>query len=165
MNFKDFGFDERLLEGIDAMNYLTATPVQEQVIPLITRIMKIIVISTCIVVAVINLFPKLIFSIYGQDEAFIAVAVPLVRIVTIAMIIMAFGVTWLNAVTGTGNSRITFLIELIVIILYCIYIYLVLEKYFLSITVGWMSEWLYWGTIFIFSFLYMRSGKWKKKVI
>ena len=81
------------------------------------------------------------------------------------MIIMAFGVTWLNAVTGTGNSRITFLIELIVIILYCIYIYLVLEKYFLSITVGWMSEWLYWGTIFIFSFFYMRTGKWKKKVI
>ena len=138
---------------------------KDQVIPLINRIMKISVSSTCIVVVLINLFPKLIFSIYGQDEAFITVAVPLVRIVTIAMIIMAFGVTWLNAVTGTGNSRITFLIELIVIILYCIYIYLVLEKYFLSITVGWMSEWLYWGTIFIFSFFYMRTGKWKKKVI
>ena len=32
MNFTDFGFDERLLEGIDSMGYLTATPVQEQVI-------------------------------------------------------------------------------------------------------------------------------------
>lgn len=35
MNFNEFGFDERLLEGIDAMNYKTATPVQEQVIPII----------------------------------------------------------------------------------------------------------------------------------
>ncbi len=33
MTFRDFGFDERLLEGIDATNYEHATPVQEQVIP------------------------------------------------------------------------------------------------------------------------------------
>lgn len=33
MTFKDFGFDERLLEGIEAMGYEQATPVQEQVIP------------------------------------------------------------------------------------------------------------------------------------
>ena len=32
MNFTEFGFDEKLLEGIDAMGYQTATPVQEQVI-------------------------------------------------------------------------------------------------------------------------------------
>ncbi len=35
MNFTEFGFDPRLLEGIDAMNYTTATPVQEKVIPII----------------------------------------------------------------------------------------------------------------------------------
>ena len=33
MNFIDFGFDDDLLDGIDAMGYETATPVQEQVIP------------------------------------------------------------------------------------------------------------------------------------
>ena len=33
MTFTEFGFDERLLEGIDSMGYQKATPVQEQVIP------------------------------------------------------------------------------------------------------------------------------------
>ena len=33
LTFKDFGLDEGLLEGIDAMGYELATPVQEQVIP------------------------------------------------------------------------------------------------------------------------------------
>lgn len=33
MTFKDFGLDERLLEGIEATGYENATPVQEQVIP------------------------------------------------------------------------------------------------------------------------------------
>jgi len=33
MNFSEFGFDDDLMDGIDAMGYHTATPVQEQVIP------------------------------------------------------------------------------------------------------------------------------------
>ena len=37
MNFKEFGFDERLQEGIESNGYDTATPVQEQVIPLILQ--------------------------------------------------------------------------------------------------------------------------------
>ena len=32
LNFSEFGLDERILEGIDAMGYETATPVQQQVI-------------------------------------------------------------------------------------------------------------------------------------
>lgn len=35
MKFTEFGFDDRLMEGIDASGYENATPVQEQVIPLI----------------------------------------------------------------------------------------------------------------------------------
>ena len=35
MKFTDFGFDQRLMEGIEASNYEDATPVQEQVIPFI----------------------------------------------------------------------------------------------------------------------------------
>jgi superfamily II DNA/RNA helicase len=35
LNFTEFGFDERLLEGIDAAGYDAATPVQQQVIPAI----------------------------------------------------------------------------------------------------------------------------------
>ena len=31
--FSEFGFDDRVMEGIQTMGYETATPVQEQVIP------------------------------------------------------------------------------------------------------------------------------------
>lgn len=33
MKFTEFGFDERLMEGVEASRYETATPIQEQVIP------------------------------------------------------------------------------------------------------------------------------------
>jgi len=37
LKFTEFGFDDRLMEGIDASNYIDATPVQEQVIPLVMQ--------------------------------------------------------------------------------------------------------------------------------
>lgn len=37
MTFKEFNFDNRLLEGIEANGYDTATPIQEKVIPLILK--------------------------------------------------------------------------------------------------------------------------------
>jgi putative MATE family efflux protein len=137
----------------------------EQVRPLIWRVVKISTSMSFIIALLLNLFPGTLLSIYGQEKAFTEVAIPVMRVVTSAMIFMSFSGVWLNAITGTGNSRVTFLIELITIVIYCIYVYLVLEKYNLSITYGWMSEWLYWLSIFSFSYLYMRSGKWKNKVI
>lgn len=35
MKFSEFGFDDYLMDGIDSMGYVTATPVQEQVMPAI----------------------------------------------------------------------------------------------------------------------------------
>jgi hypothetical protein len=44
-------------------------------------------------------------------------------------------------------------------------VYVVLEVLKLPITIGWMSEWLYWIVLFVPSFWYMMSGKWKNKKI
>ncbi|MEI2737448.1 MAG: MATE family efflux transporter [Chitinophagaceae bacterium] len=138
---------------------------KELVQALIFRIVKISTGLAIIIAALINLFPDVLLTVFGQNQAFITTAIPVVRVVTLAMVMMSFSVVWLNAVTGTGNSRVTFLIELITISLYCIYVYVVLEKYNLSITWGWMSEWLYWMSIFSLSYWYIRSGRWKDKVI
>ncbi|MFV0607199.1 MAG: DEAD/DEAH box helicase [Niabella sp.] len=37
MKFTEFGFDERLMEGVEASNYQQATPIQEQAIPQILK--------------------------------------------------------------------------------------------------------------------------------
>jgi putative MATE family efflux protein len=137
----------------------------EKVQPLILKIISITSTASIIICIFLNLFPKTLLSVFGQDESFNEHSIPVIRVVTFAMVLMSFGTVWVNAVTGTGNSRVTFLIELVTITLYSIYIWLVLEKFFLPITYGWMSEWLYWISLFTFSWLYIRSGKWKNKVI
>lgn len=138
---------------------------QDRVWVLINKMIRLSFGSALVIVLLINLFPEWLFSVYGQSGEFVAQAVPVVRVLSVAILIMAFSVVFLNAVTGSGNSRVSLMIEIFAIVFYCLYIYLVLDKFFLNITYGWMSEWLYWVCMFLPSFLYMRSGKWKNKVI
>jgi MATE family multidrug resistance protein len=138
---------------------------KDQVITLVNKIVRISFgLNLCIAI-LLNVFPEALLSIYGQEASFTADAIPVVRIVSSALVLMSFSTVWLNAVTGTGNSTVNLAIEAVAIVLYCVYVYLVLEVFKLPITWGWMSEWLYWTTLFSLSFWYLRSGKWKRKEI
>ena len=138
---------------------------KEQVNSLLKKIIKLSTGVAVVVCLLLNLFPEIFLSIFGQGDDFVAAALPVLRVVSAALILMSFSIITLSAVTGSGNTRVTFFIELFAIIMYCIYVYLVSEYYFLPIKFGWMSEWLYWLCLFVPSLLYIRSGQWKKKVI
>jgi putative MATE family efflux protein len=138
---------------------------QDRVIELIKKIVRLSTGSAIAVAILLNLFPSIFLSIYGQERQFIESAIPVVRVVSSALVLMSFSVIWLNAVTGTGNSKVNLMIEFITIVIYCVYVYVVLEVFKLSIVLGWMSEWLYWGSIFLLSYWYIKRGKWKGKKI
>jgi MATE family multidrug resistance protein len=138
---------------------------ENRVLLLIGKITKLSMSFAIVVAVLLNIFPGLFLSVYGQDPAFTAAAIPVIRIVSTALIMMSFSTVWLNAVTGTGNTRINLGIEFITIIFYCFYVYFVLERWHLSLVAGWISEWVYWLSIFSLSFLYIRSGRWKGKVV
>jgi len=139
---------------------------KKDLVPLLIKKIMLLSCSIAILVCILlNSFPQLYLSIYGQSGDFMQLGVPVIRVVAFAMIMMSIGTVWLNAVTGTGNSKITFVIELSAIILYCLYVYYVLEVQKLSIIWGWMAEFIYWTTLFLLSFLYMKSGKWRLKKI
>ena len=138
---------------------------KDQVLFLINKIARLSFICTASLCLLINLFPDIFLSLYGRDKGFINDAIPVVRIVSVGLLCMSVATVWLNGVTGTGNSKVNLGIEMITIFLYSIYIYLVLDVWRLSLIWAWASELLYWTAIFTLSFLYLRSGKWRNKVI
>ena len=138
---------------------------QEEVIALIKRIATISFSISSFIFIVLNLFPEWFLSFYGQGDDFIRDAIPVVRVVSLALLFMSFGTVWLNAVTGTGNTVVNLTIELITIVVYSLYCYIVLEYLDLPITWGWGSEWVYWISMFSMAYIYLRSGKWKNKKI
>jgi Na+-driven multidrug efflux pump len=138
---------------------------QEEVIALIKRIAGISFAISSVIFIILNLFPEWFLSFYGQGDEFIREAIPVVRVVSLALLFMSFATVWLNAVTGTGNTVVNLTIEAITIVLYSVYCYVVLEYLNLPITWGWASEWVYWISMFSMAYIYLRSGKWKNKKI
>ncbi len=134
---------------------------EHRVPELVNKIMKWSLGFAVCVCIILNLFPHTFLSIYGQGGGFIEAAIPVMRIVSFALVLMAVSVIWLNAVTGTGNTKVNLYSEIAAICLYCIYVYIVLEKLNLPIGWGWASEGIYWTTLLIPSFWFMRSGRWK----
>jgi len=138
---------------------------KELVMKLIVKIMSLSISISLVICLLLNLFPEVYFSIFGQGENFSAEGIPTLRVVTLALVLMSASTVWLNAITGTGKSNMTFFIELIAIVVYCIYAYWVLEVMRLSITWGWAAELFYWSLLGSLSFFYIRSGRWKQKEI
>jgi putative MATE family efflux protein len=138
---------------------------QDKVIELIYKIMKWSFGIALIVALILNIFASAFLSIYGQGAGFLAEGIPVLRIVSVALLIMSASTIWLSAVTGTGQSKVTLVIEFAAIVIYVLYNYLVLEYYQLPITYGWFSEVIYWLSLLTPSFFYIRTMRWKDKKI
>jgi putative MATE family efflux protein len=136
---------------------------ENEVMALVLRIVKCSFAISLLLFVLLNIWPEWFLSFYGQSEDFIRTAIPVVRVVSVALLMMSFGPVWLNAVTGTGNTTINLWIEIITLAMYVVYVYFVLEYFFMPLTWGWASEWVYWLSMFTMAYLYMKSGKWKHR--
>lgn len=127
-------------------------------------IKKLTIISTsgmAVFVLLLNLFPGLFLGIFGQNDGFIVIGTDPLRVVTTAMLILCVGVIWLNAVVATGKTKVVFWIEFWGILIYLVYVWIVIEYLKLSLSVAWMSEWVYWILLFSLSWIYLRFGRWQ----
>ena len=134
---------------------------QDKVIPLINKIVKWSLGFAVVVFILLNVFAHPFLSIYGQGEDFMKEGIPVLRVVSFALLFMSIATVWLNAVTGTGQSKINLAIEFLAIIIYIIYSYLTIEYFQLPITIGWMCEIIYWISLLIPSYWYIKSMRWK----
>ncbi len=137
----------------------------DKVIPLINKIMKWSFGFALIVFILLNLFASQFLSIYGQGDGFMSEGIPVLRVVSFALLLMSIATVWLNAVTGTGQSKINLWIEFFAIVVYIAYSYITIEYLQLPITIGWVCEIIYWICLLIPSYLYIKSMRWKGKVI
>jgi len=116
-------------------------------------------------VTVLNIFPGLFFSLFGQGEEFIEQSIPVLRMVSAGLLIMSIANIWLNGVTGTGKTRVNLAIEIIAITGYLIYTWYMIKVNYISLAMAWSNELVYWSVIFILAFAFLKSGWWKTKQV
>lgn len=70
---------------------------------------------------------------------------------------------YFQAVSGTGNTRTALAIEMASLVIYCVFIFVAIFHYRVSLPVCWMSEHVYNLFAFLFSFAYFKWGNWRAR--
>lgn len=130
-----------------------------------TAIKKIMLLSFCsalIMTSIINLFPHAFFSLFGQGNDFVEKGIPVLRIASTALLFMSISIVWLNSLTGTGQTKINLIIEIVAITLYLLYTTFFVKYLKVQLLWAWSNEWIYWISIFSIAFFCMNKAKWKQ---
>ena len=136
---------------------------EDKVLEAITKIMWLSIGFCLFMCLLVNIFPTIFFGLFGQGEDFVKQGIPVLRIVSLGLMLMSIANIWLNGVTGTAKTRMNLLIEIVSITVYLVYTWYFIKLNYISLAMAWSNELVYWSTIFIMSFIYLRSGRWKTK--
>ncbi len=138
---------------------------KDGVIPLIKRITKMGFLVSLVLTLPAMLFPRQLLLLYTPDQQMITDCIPSFYVVMVALFVFSLTFNLFSGVTGTGNTRVSLLIEVGGVIFYLTSVYLMIIMFRLPQVMAWTSEVGYFIVIFIFSYFYLKKGTWRNKVI
>ncbi len=138
---------------------------RREVIKIVLKICKLSLGYAAIMCALLLLFSREFLSIYSEDMSLVAFALPSLRVIVIATLIMSLSTVVFNGVVGTGNTLVNLTMEISCVGTYLIYCYFIIYLRHSPLYLCWGSEFVYWTSLLICSGLYLRSGRWKGKDI
>jgi MATE family, multidrug efflux pump len=135
---------------------------ESQVVKAVNKIMLLSIGTTLLLLAALNSFPCHFLSLFRQDASFVTAALPVLRVVSLGMVMMSIAAVWLNAVTGTGKTKMNLVIEAAAIVFYLLYTIFIVKYLHLSLAAVWSNELIYWLMIFLVSFWFIKKTDWAK---
>jgi len=134
----------------------------------LTMIKKIIWLSLgfTFILSFISFFiPEFLASFYTSNAEIITRTAESLHVINFTMFFFCISFILFNGVTGTGNTRTSMVIEATNIVIYLSSAYFIAIVLKSSLPVVWASEFIYFGFLGLFSYLYLKYGNWKKKKI
>lgn len=138
---------------------------QVEVMPTLLKVLRLSLICILPVLSCCRLFPEVVMSIYTNDVALAAASIPSLNIICIASISMSIGMTYFEAVSGTGNTANALALETIVLTVYSFSVWFLASYIGTKVEWVWTSEITYGATIGLVSIIYLNIAKWQKKKI
>ena len=137
----------------------------DDVMPIIRRLVKMCYSIVLPLIVLLCLIPQVILLIYTDDSTLIAHCIPSVYVMSAYYILAVPGNIFFQSVSGTGDTRTAFLIEMITIVFYTLAIYAIIVRLRVDISLCWTVEYIYWGFKLLLSFLFFKKVNWKAKKI
>ena len=138
---------------------------QDKVMSLVKRILKLSYGIVSVMIILFCLFPEAIARIYTDIPDVIRASVPALIVMSTSYFINIAGQVLFLAVSGTGSTRTAFRLELIALVVYMFYCWLIIGHLKLDVAVCWTAEHVYAFMLMVCSGLYLRSGRWKNRRI
>ena len=138
---------------------------QDKVMSLVRRILKLSYGVVSVMILAFCLFPHAVARIYTDIPDLIAAASPALIVMSTSYLFNVGGQVFFLAVSGTGSTSTAFKLELIALAVYMVYCTVIVEWLRLDVAVCWTAEYVYAGMLFLCSWFYMRSGRWKNRQI
>lgn len=131
----------------------------------INRHMKLCFLIITPLLVIIAIFPELFLSIYTDIEEVIVHSVPALWVMCISYLFQIPSQVYFSSISGTGNTKTAFGIEMFTLLCYMIYITITILVLRIDVTWAWSSECIYATVMFTLSYKYLKSGKWEGRQI
>lgn len=136
-----------------------------QVIPIVRKIARLSFLCIAACSVLISLVPETILSIYTNDPGLLKDSVPSIYVISGTMFLSAIANVVFSGVSGTGNTRTALGIELVALLFYCIYVYIIGVQLKMPVHICFLSEVVYFGFLLFLSVFYLKRGNWQNKNI
>lgn len=147
------------------VSYLIGAKRQDEVMQLIYKVVILCLSGVGFMVLFGTLLPQLALRIYTNDTLLIDGALPVVYVINLASVMLAAAFVIFSAVSGTGKTQVSFLIEVIVLVIYLSYAWFMVMVFKGSIAWVWSAECVYALILGLLSYIYLKSGKWKGSLV
>ena len=137
----------------------------QKVMSLVKRILKLSYGILCIMITLVCIFPEVIARIYTDIPDLIQASAPAIIVMTSSYLLNVGGQVFFQAVSGTGSTKTAFKLEMVALVVYMIYCTVIIGILKLDVAVCWTAEHVYAVVLFLCSWIYMRSGRWKHRRI
>ena len=138
---------------------------QDKVISLVGRILKLSYGVIGVMIIIFCLFPEAIGHIYTDIPGLAKASAPALMVMACSYLCNTGGQVLFLAVSGTGNTKTAFRLELMTLAIYLVYCTTIIWWLKVDVAVCWSAEFVYGGILMIFSWIYLRSEKWKNRSI
>lgn len=129
------------------------------------RIQFLTMLFLSVIVIGATFYPSDLIAVINPSREYIQKSAEILRFISISTLLFGFVSVYFQTINGSGNTMVTFAIEVISVVIYLVSSYLLIKVIKVDIYWVWSVEYIYFGTIGFLSIGYLRLFDWKKKVL
>ncbi len=132
-----------------------------EVMPLVKKVLVISLLANLVAIQAIIFLPEMLISFFTDDQMLVQATIPLLRVISFALIAFSASMIVFSALSGTGKTMAALRIEMVSIAFYLICALILAVVFNASATMVWSVEIVYFSMLGIISYIYLRKGNWK----